>query len=71
MFFCCDICVTTGRCLVQRSPTNCGMPNTCDRQASYGEAISLNGVETHQEKKVEFQEKCETDEKIRHVIGSA
>jgi len=51
VFFCCDFCVSPGRCLVQRSHTNCGMPNTCDRHASYVEAMSRNGVETHHEKK--------------------
>jgi hypothetical protein len=47
MFLCCDFCASPGRCVVQRSPTKCGVPNTCDRQAPYGEAMSRNGVEAH------------------------
>jgi hypothetical protein len=35
-----------GLSLVQRSPTKCGVPNECDREAQSGEAMTRNCVET-------------------------
>ena len=48
---CCQLEVTaSGRSLAQRSPTDCGTPNECDRENLSGAAITRNQVEAPQGK---------------------
>ena len=49
---CCKVEVSvSGWSIVQRSPTECGVWNECDRKAPLGEAITQDRVEVPQEKK--------------------
>ena len=41
----------SGRSLVQRSPTACGVSNECDRETPYGEAMTQNRAEVPQKEK--------------------
>jgi hypothetical protein len=63
MFVCCDFYVSPGRFLVQRSPTKCGVLNTCDHQAPYAEAMSRNGVEAHRGGELNIMENVEQTKK--------
>jgi hypothetical protein len=48
---CCQIEVSaTGRSLVQRSPTECGVSNRCDREPSERETVTWNRVEAPHKK---------------------
>jgi len=48
---CCQVEIfAPGWSLVQRSPTECGASNHCDRQAPQGETMTRNGSRRHKKK---------------------
>jgi hypothetical protein len=61
-YACCQVEVSaTCRSLVQKSPTECGVSNECDRDDALGEATDRNRVEAPRGKGESFTNWNETD----------
>jgi hypothetical protein len=68
---CCQVEVSSsGRSLIQSSPTDCGVSNECNCEAPKGEAITRNQIEVQKKKMVQWSANNEPTRMWKEAVVS-